>query len=407
MNRRILSVILALGIVFTANVRTLAAPSLDDQLNQSQDKYKQSQNMINEAQKKINDIEIKIEMLDNEIQKNMAEIDNTKNKIAKTEDSINNARKSIERSEQDIKAEKELYNKRMRAMYISGNSEYINILLDSKGVSDFVSKVETIKSVAKFNDKIISNLSVRRQAIQDKKDKLERDKEKLVVLKVENEKKVNELNNKKSEQQPLIAEARAQESAAIELSTSTKAQIDGIKQKIAEVKAAEARAAEQAAQQQAAAASNSNNSGNQTSSAKNITASSNNNISINRGGAVPSNSSGNSIIAYASNFLGTPYVWGGTSPNPGFDCSGFTQYVYAKFGISIGRTTYDQINDGVAVSRDQLQPGDLIFFGSWGDPHHVGMYAGNNMYIHAPRTGDVIKISPLTRSDYLTARRVK
>ncbi|WP_242873044.1 C40 family peptidase [Clostridium magnum] len=98
---------------------------------------------------------------------------------------------------------------------------------------------------------------------------------------------------------------------------------------------------------------------------------------------------------------------GGTSPSTGFDCSGFTQYIYKHFGISIGRTTYDQINDGVAVSRDQLEPGDLVFYGKGGNPTHMGIYIGNGAYIHSPRTGDVIKISPADRGDYITARRVK
>lgn len=116
--------------------------------------------------------------------------------------------------------------------------------------------------------------------------------------------------------------------------------------------------------------------------------------------------SDNAIIAYASNFLGTPYLWGGTTP-AGFDCSGFTQYVYAHFGISIGRTTFNQINDGVPVSKENLQVGDLVLFGTFANPHHVGIYVGNNNYIHAPHTGDVIKVSPISRSGFIIGRRVK
>ena len=112
------------------------------------------------------------------------------------------------------------------------------------------------------------------------------------------------------------------------------------------------------------------------------------------------------IIAYASNFLGTPYLWGGTTP-AGFDCSGFTQYVYRHFGISVGRTTFNQIKDGVQVSRENLHPGDLVFFGTMSNPHHMGIYVGDNNYIHAPHTGDVIKVSVMGRKDYVTGRRVK
>ena len=105
--------------------------------------------------------------------------------------------------------------------------------------------------------------------------------------------------------------------------------------------------------------------------------------------------------------MGTRYVYGGTTPN-GFDCSGFVQYVYAHFGVGLGRSTYDQINDGVEVSLSQLQPGDLVFFGSYGAPHHVGIYVGGDCYIHSPQTGDVVKVSSLgSRSDICRARRVK
>jgi hypothetical protein len=115
---------------------------------------------------------------------------------------------------------------------------------------------------------------------------------------------------------------------------------------------------------------------------------------------------GDQVVAYAFRYIGTPYVWGGTSPS-GFDDSGFMQYVYAHFGIEIGRNTYSQVTNGYEVSREQLQTGDLVFFGSIDAPQHVGMYIGNGQYIHAPKTGDVIKVSSLSsRSDYATARRI-
>lgn len=109
-----------------------------------------------------------------------------------------------------------------------------------------------------------------------------------------------------------------------------------------------------------------------------------------------------SILSTADKYKGTPYVWGGTTP-AGFDCSGFVQYVYAQNGISITRTTYTQWdNDGIYVSRANLQPGDLVYFGSGSSPSHVGLYVGNGMMIHSPRTGDVIKYSTIDSGYYST-----
>lgn len=110
---------------------------------------------------------------------------------------------------------------------------------------------------------------------------------------------------------------------------------------------------------------------------------------------------GAQAVAIAMQYLGTPYVWGGSSPG-GFDCSGLTSYAYGQVGISLSHFTGDQWNEGVHVPADQLLPGDLVFFHS--DLHHMGMYVGNGQMIHAPQTGDVVKIAPLM-SDYAGAVR--
>ena len=101
---------------------------------------------------------------------------------------------------------------------------------------------------------------------------------------------------------------------------------------------------------------------------------------------------GAQAVSIAMQYLGVPYVWGGSSPG-GFDCSGLTSYVYAQLGIGLSHYTGSQWNEGTRVPADQLLPGDLVFFHS--DLHHMGMYIGNGQMIHAPQTGDVVKISPL------------
>jgi len=102
------------------------------------------------------------------------------------------------------------------------------------------------------------------------------------------------------------------------------------------------------------------------------------------------------VVGIAMQYLGVPYVWGGASPS-GFDCSGFLMYVYAKVGVSLPHNAAMQYQLGAAVSKDQLEPGDLVFFDGLG---HNGMYIGGGQFIHAPHSGDVVKISSLSDSWY-------
>jgi len=118
------------------------------------------------------------------------------------------------------------------------------------------------------------------------------------------------------------------------------------------------------------------------------------------------------LIEYSKQFLGTPYVWGGTTPKPGFDCSGFTQYVCKQFGVNIHRVAVDQMRNGVSVSYANLKKGDLVFFErtykTTDAASHVGFYIGDGQFIHAANAG--IKISSLSETYYATryvgARRV-
>lgn len=116
------------------------------------------------------------------------------------------------------------------------------------------------------------------------------------------------------------------------------------------------------------------------------------------------------VIAFAKKYLGLPYVYGGSTP-AGFDCSGFVQYVYSNFGVRLSRSTYTQVNEGVAVSKENLRMGDLVFFGSASNVNHVGIYISDGNFIHSSHTGDVVKISSLYSSyytrNYYTARRVR
>ena len=112
------------------------------------------------------------------------------------------------------------------------------------------------------------------------------------------------------------------------------------------------------------------------------------------------------VVGIALSQVGTPYVWGGAAPG-GFDCSGLVMWAYAQVGVSLPHSTYALYNMGVPVSYDQLQPGDLVFFDGLG---HVGLYIGGGQFVHAPHTGDVVKVSSLSEgwysSTYVGARRI-
>ncbi|MDW8802152.1 NlpC/P60 family protein [Clostridium sp. A1-XYC3] len=353
MNKRLKQLLMVLALTVTVNGVVYANPSSNTTNTYS----------------KVQELERSIENLDNQIEGVMDKIDQNKNQILTKEKDIKSSENELKAAETELNKQRELFSKRMRAIYINGSSGYLDMLLDSKGLGDFVSKVDMAKRIISFDNKVISNYTAKQKDIANKVDKLKTENKNLLALKSENEKKLAELNKSKNDQKKLIEEAKVNQR---EYASAEQAEVSTAVNQVASIRAAAPK------------------------------------VTLSRGGStVNSAVSSDNVVAYASNFLGTPYLWGGTSPSTGFDCSGFTQYVYNHFGISLGRTTYNQIQDGVGVSRDQLQPGDLVFFGKGGNPTHMGIYVGNNAYIHSPRTGDVIKISPMTRGDYITGRRVK
>ncbi len=121
-------------------------------------------------------------------------------------------------------------------------------------------------------------------------------------------------------------------------------------------------------------------------------------------GATAPDATGERVVALAKQHLGTPYVWGGESPG-GFDCSGLMQYAYAAAGVSLPHSSRMQSQMGTPVSRSDLQPGDLVFF--YSPVSHVGIYIGNGQMVHAPTSGDVVKVASIdSMGGYAGARRV-
>ena len=154
-----------------------------------------------------------------------------------------------------------------------------------------------------------------------------------------------------------------------------------------------------------------------------VDATSTNDQYIEKGQQYDTGVTGNTLVSYSNTFLGMPYLWGGTTPaklgttgkyiSGGFDCSGLVLYVYKHFGITLPRTTMDQINIGAPININNLQNGDLVFFttntASPDEISHVGIYIGNNKFIHCPKPGDVVKISELTgyyKENFVIGKRI-
>jgi len=357
MKNSLRSIAIVITLIITLNGTALAAPT--------NNKLKQQKDSPTSIQEKRDEIEMKIEEFDNEIQKNIAKTQENKIKISETEKAIQKASTEVIQVKKESQKEQKLFNNRMRVMYINGFDSYASIILDSESFGDFVSRVDNIKTVIQYDNKVAAKFEATKKELNKKQQNLNKTKTVLLNLHEQNTQKLDKLLVTKESQAKLL---RSLNSNGNFLGGQTSEQsVNKGMTKINEII---------------------------KSSPKNTPSRGSSTISA------------NNIIAYASKFLGTPYLWGGTTPS-GFDCSGFTQYVYAHFGISIGRATFNQINDGVQVSRANLQAGDLVLFGTSANPHHVGIYIGDNNYIHAPHTGDVIKVSAMSRTDFVTGRRVK
>ncbi|OAA86441.1 C40 family peptidase [Clostridium ljungdahlii] len=348
MNKRTLSVAIALTLALSTGANVLAAPGASS-----------SSTSLEQVKQQKQELEVKAEKMDNQITQTMNDLENNKKSIASISNNIKQTQANIDSAQKNMENQQQVFNQRVKAMYTNGISSYLGVILNADNLNDFISRVDNVKKVMGFDKNVIGNLKDKKEQLANGKEKLNNENNKLLALKSENEKKLAKLNSDKESAKNVIASLDAQEKS---LEIANQATIKAV----------------------ASAASNVQQS-------------------ASRGGS--SIASSDAVVAYASNFLGVPYVWGGTSPS-GFDCSGLVQYVYAHFGIDLPRTSQEQQTVGTAVSRDELQPGDLVFFGS--PAYHVGIYVGGGQFINAPKTGDVVKIASLdNRSDFTGGRRVR
>ena len=273
-------------------------------------------------------------------------------------------------AKRSLKAAQRQLSARLVELYTSQDQDStLAVLLGSSSLDQMLSRIDAVDRVGQQDSLVLSQVTHLRHEIQRRQHVLKR---------------------AHAEQTQVVAQRAAARASIQSQLGQRRVLLSSIHSEIATLQAQErARQAELARQAQAAAQ--------QPASTATIVQ------NVGGGGIAPPPSHGG-VVGIAEQYLGVPYVWGGASPS-GFDCSGFTMYVYAQVGVSLPHNAAAQYGYGSPVSRGNLAPGDLVFFDGLG---HVGLYVGGNTFIHAPHTGDVVKYSTLTgwyASTYVGARR--
>ena len=339
---RLLTAVVASSMIVTP---VFAAPSVDD----LKDNKAAKESEVSSLQDQLTDI--------------MSKLGDLEESLIEKGEEITKAEEDLKEAQEKEQEQYEAMKKRIKFMYEEGDTTALETLVTAENFSDLVNKAEYVQNVHTYDRKQLEEYIETKQQIADLKTTLEDEQKNMESMQAEYENKESEL------------------SSTIESKKAEVANLDSQIQAAAEAAAAEALAA----QQQAAAANNNNgggsgnrnNGGNGTKPAPAPTPS---------GGGSGNTSTAQAIVNAAYSQLGVPYVWGGTTPGVGLDCSGLTQYCHRVAGISIGRTSEVQGGDGKAVSNPQ--PGDLVCYGS-----HIGIYIGGGQMIHAPHTGDVVRVA--------------
>lgn len=313
---------------------------------------------IKQIQNNIETINRQMEITDSQIEGKMIDINNNTQKIDNLNKEILDHDNILKNENIALKDEIRKNENRLKNIYIEGNqTSYLDVLMNSKNLWDLINRTVILSKMVKYDNNVVNNCVQYNKEIQKEEKEIKKEKDKISKLRDDDTNNVITLNSKKDNQRKALLQLQDKQNSLTQL-----------QQRVG----------------QPVTASNNTTNVYKDSTSKGILLFGNDNV-----------------VDFAKNFLGVPYLWGGTSPNTGFDCSGFVQYVYAYFGVNLPRTSQEQVSAGekIDTSIDSLKPGDLLFWGDSNAPHHVGIYIGNGQYIQAPHTGDVVKITQYTNCD--------
>ena len=319
-------------------------------------------------------------------------------KLSKISAELRSTRHYLAFAQSQLKISQARAGARLRELYMHGQrASTVEVILGAKSLDDVLSQIDAQSRITAQDTRILRDLKRYRATVAAKAQQLESARTTQAQIVREREVEKQAIEAKLAERQRLLASVQ-DEVRRLEAQERAR-QAELRRQALAELARQRQVAAEQARQRAQAATQ---------PAAPTNAAPSPDNAPVPIPTPLPADASkGAQVVAIAMQYLGVPYVWGGASPSAGFDCSGLTMFVFAQVGISLPHYAAAQYQLGVPVPRDQLQPGDLVFFHNLG---HMGMYIGGGNFIHAPHTGDVVKISSIDDANYVAgwvgARRV-
>lgn len=408
----ILSAVLCFGISQPAGAVTKS--ELQKQQKAAQNKLDKANSNIGNLEDQKADAQEEVNELDSELVTLLGTIDILEGEIEGKEAEIAQAQKDFDAAKADEETQYAAMKQRIKYMYEKGDSQYLELFLESKSIADAINKVDYAQKLYQYD----RNLLISYQEIKDKVAALEEalvnEKSEMEAMEGEYREQQSELESMIEEKQAVVENFDSKLSAARAEARQYQAQIKEANLQIAKIaeeekkkrEAAEKAAKEKAAKEAAKKASSSsakNNSGPEYADeeAGDDSSKEPEQPVQEEKPASSGSATGQAIADYACQFIGNPYVAGGTSLTNGADCSGFTMSVYAHFGYSIPRTSYAQLNCGRAVSYSEAQPGDIMCYAG-----HVGIYIGNGMIVHASTPATGIKTTPATYRQILSIRRV-
>ncbi|MFR2756083.1 MAG: NlpC/P60 family protein [Eisenbergiella massiliensis] len=403
--------LLLIFILAISMTQTAYATSISDLQKQRQEKENQkkgTQNQLDSVNDQINDlsgekddVDAQISELTGQIAEIMASVSLLEDEIADTQVQIEQAQKDYDEAKAKEEAQYHAMKKRIQYLYEKGETSYLELLMEAKSWADMLNKAEYVQEIYTYDRKMLDNYAATVQEVAQLKESLEEQKSELEASEYELEQEKDSLQVSLDEQKELAVDYEVQLAKAKQEAAAYKAKIkqqNAEIQKLASQEAArkaeeEARKREEEAQKKKQNSQSAQNSSNGTATASS-------------GGAktVPpkiGGGSGSDIAQYACQFVGNPYVPGGTSLTNGADCSGFTQSVYRVYGYSIPRNSSSQRSAGREVSYEEAQPGDLICYAG-----HVAIYLGNGRIVHASSVKTGIKYGNATYKPILSVRRI-